>query len=262
MLYRLIILTGPLARQQITVDRAPMVIGSGPDCAIRLEDEEVTSRHAVLEHKGEGLFIRDLGSQGALLVNHREIRECQLKHGDDIEIGRTRFLVQARVKAEVDGAAGGDARLRRKRAALVLSLAVAGLSGVGLILYYRPTGDEPTGARPAARTEAERDALAPLVPPLPAAGAAAEARAVTNQPAQATGAAAPAPSAEEIQKIREDLKGIRQMMQSLVDKQGPTGAVASAGKAETNRAVATAGLPKSGEPGVGILAARAGATNR
>lgn len=101
MMYRLIILTGPSTGLRVTIESKPMVIGRDPDCAIRVTDEEVAKKHAVIEHKPDGIYIRDLGSMNRILVNHHEVREMRLKHGDVIELGLTRFLVQALVQADV-----------------------------------------------------------------------------------------------------------------------------------------------------------------
>ena len=101
MMYRLIILTGPSTGLRITIESNPMVIGRDPDCAVRVEDPEVSRKHAVIEHRPDGIYIRDLGSMNRILVNKREVRETRLKHGDTIEVGLTRFLVQALVQADV-----------------------------------------------------------------------------------------------------------------------------------------------------------------
>jgi len=121
-------LTGPTKGQRITVEEEPMVLGRDADCAVVLDDVEVSRRHAVLEHTRDGLVIKDLGSMNRILVNKREVREAHLKHGDMVELGRTRFLVQAVVQAEVASGKGkwNGARVRRSAAAaLVLVTLVA-----------------------------------------------------------------------------------------------------------------------------------------
>lgn len=103
MIYRLIILNGDRRGEQVTVAPEPMKIGKDTACDIRLSDPEVALIHAEIIHQPSGLEIRDLGSMNRILVNHREVRESRLKHGDVIEIGQTRLLVQAHVQAEVQG---------------------------------------------------------------------------------------------------------------------------------------------------------------
>lgn len=103
MIYRLIILSGDRRGQQITLTQAPMIIGRDPTCEIRLNDPEIALTHAEISHTPEGLHIRDLGSMNRLLINNREVHEAYPKHGDVVEVGQTRFLIQAYVQAEVPG---------------------------------------------------------------------------------------------------------------------------------------------------------------
>ena len=136
MMYRLIVVSGPLIGQRLTVERAPMTLGRDPDCTVHIPDEEVARKHAVLEHRPEGLFIRDLGSMNRILVNHREVRDARLRHGDEVELGRTRFLVQALIQADVAGIR------RRKRAKRLVSAVVALMIAGGMYAAVRWWGRE------------------------------------------------------------------------------------------------------------------------
>lgn len=125
MIFRLIILNGERRGERITVTADPMSIGRDPACGIRFDDAEIASLHAEIAHRDEGLFIRDLGSMNRILVNNRETREAQLKHGDVVEVGRTRFLIQAYVQAEVLGEAQeAKRRLWKRLAGTVIALVV------------------------------------------------------------------------------------------------------------------------------------------
>ncbi len=83
-----------------------MRIGRADSCEILVNDPEIALSHAEITHTPEGLFIRDLGSMNRLLINHHEVHQAHPKHGDVVEVGHTRFLIQAYVQAEVQG--GGD----------------------------------------------------------------------------------------------------------------------------------------------------------
>ena len=136
-MYRLIILTGPSTGLRVTIESNPMVIGRDPDCAIRVTDEEVAKKHAVLEHKPDGVYIRDLGSMNRILVNQHEVRETRLKHGDVIELGLTRFLVQAIVQADVTDEEHLEKRARKAMFASVagaLLVLIAVAAGVGILI--------------------------------------------------------------------------------------------------------------------------------
>ncbi|MEI6807702.1 MAG: FHA domain-containing protein [bacterium] len=130
MLYRLIFLSGPNAGQQQTVLRPTMTMGSGADCGICIADEEMASNHAIFEHDDTGLMIRDLGTMHKIIVNHHQVDKCRLKHGDEIEIGRTRFLLQATVRAEVNAAMTAESTERKARrlSPMVVIYIITGLS--------------------------------------------------------------------------------------------------------------------------------------
>jgi pSer/pThr/pTyr-binding forkhead associated (FHA) protein len=101
MIYRLIVLNGDRKGQQITVPAEPLTLGRQPESGLCLNDPEIASAHAVVQHTPHGLVIHDLGSMGKILVNNHEVRRANLVHGDVIELGLTRLLVQAVVEAEV-----------------------------------------------------------------------------------------------------------------------------------------------------------------
>ncbi len=130
MIYRMAILNGDRKGQQITIPEESMTIGRGSDCGFCLNDPEIANTHAVVEHSAQGLRIRDLGSMGKLLVNNRAVRDCSLKHGDIVELGHTRMLVQAVVEAEVRAAFDYPLVGRRRRAAAVVLLAACGVAAM------------------------------------------------------------------------------------------------------------------------------------
>lgn len=211
MLYRLVLLTGPEKGKQITVETEPMTIGRDPTCAIAVSDDEVSREHAVLEHKPDGLFIRDLGSMNKILINSREVREARLKHGDVIELGRTRFLVQALVQAEVSAEAARAVR-RKDLASLsvTIGLFVLAVAAGGAALWRRYTRPPP----PRAAAQAPARAAPKAKPPAAAPGA-------------STGSVAEGPVTEEIRRMREDLADIRESVRGLTVQQPPAGPPAS-----------------------------------
>jgi len=138
MIYRLIVLTGPLKGQRITVDPEPMIIGREDGVSVTLPDSEVAFRHAQLETRGSELFIHDLGTMNKIILNNREIQDARLKHGDTIEVGRTRLLVQAVVQAEVQSSPqqiSAIVRRGRKRK-LALAASVLLLAGATFALIH------------------------------------------------------------------------------------------------------------------------------
>lgn len=93
-MYRLTFLSGPLKGKRLTIQQGPVIIGRDPDCHIAVADDEISRKHAVIELRGDSFFIRDLGSMNGILVNEKNCRESELKHGDTLEIGRTKIHFQ------------------------------------------------------------------------------------------------------------------------------------------------------------------------
>ncbi|MCS6771074.1 MAG: FHA domain-containing protein [Kiritimatiellae bacterium] len=189
MIYRVIFLNGTRTGERITVSEQPMCIGRDPACAIHVPDAEAALRHAELVQRGDELFIRDLGSMNKILVNKREVSEARLKHGDEFELGRTRFLVQALVQAEVSGQR--ERRRRRQAAWAIAALLLLGLAAA-LSARYVPRGPnapvETSGLQPPPTNPAIVARTTPVVPP-----------ALT----------------EDLRLLREDLRAIQETVRNL-----------------------------------------------
>ncbi len=217
-MYRLIILTGPSTGLRITIEANPMVIGRDPDCAVRVDDPEVSRKHAVIEHRPDGIYIRDLGSMNRILVNKREVREARLKHGDVIEVGLTRFLVQALVQADVTDEKHIERHARKVTwapvagAILLLALVVGGVRT--LIREDSP--------KPAARPLDIPETTSVAVATLAAADAAATGVAVeTAKPPAVHLRESLQPVSEELRQVREDLADLRKTMKTLAVQPAP-----------------------------------------
>jgi hypothetical protein len=153
-----------------------------------------------------------------ILVNKREVREAQLKHGDVVEIGRTRFLVQACVQADVESGARSSERPRR-RAAAWAAAAVAVLA-FGAWVMWRPAPPEPESATSGPLPELAQVAqVADAVPP--------ESPTSDEPPPPAAPAAPPAalpdPATEtvteEIRQMRAQLDDIRATVKDMASKE-------------------------------------------
>lgn len=235
MLYRIIVITGPLKGQQITVEKEPMTFGRDPECSVSVPDEEMARRHAVVEHKEEGLFIRDLGTMNKILVNKHEVREARLKHGDVIELGRTRFLVQASVEAEVAGDRAVSRGSEIRFAAGVFAVLLAAAAAAGFYFWRYGWNTAETVEEPAEVEE-------------PAAAAPTETVTVIQAPAEPPAAAQTDESArlmsEEFQRMHKDLADIRDSVKDLATRPPAPSADANA-KAEALRLKAEAMLARA-----------------
>ncbi|HMP90536.1 MAG TPA: FHA domain-containing protein [Kiritimatiellia bacterium] len=233
MIYRLIVLTGPLKGQRITVDADPMTIGRDSGASIALPDCEVASLHARIEHRGSELYVHDLGTMNRIILNNREIQDARLKHGDILEVGRTRLLVQAVVQAEVMTAPQQVVAFvrrgkKRKLALAAVVLLLAG--GTFALIHTRDDAHEPIVAQSA-------DQPSPvLVDDLPAVDFTATA---AEEEIQDSTSSLNSPLINvELRQIREDIAFIQQHLLNLNNSASPVLAITDDAKtADTESAL-------------------------
>jgi predicted component of type VI protein secretion system len=79
-------------RHRLAPDR-PTWIGRDPNCAIRLTDEFVSSRHARIDWRTDrqSWWMEDNDSRNGTLVNDERVMRGELKHGDILSIGGVQF---------------------------------------------------------------------------------------------------------------------------------------------------------------------------
>jgi len=67
----------------------PIVIGRLPECAVVLNDQNVSRRHAEIRRSGSDVVVVDLRSTNGTRVNGNPVTERVLEDGDDIMVGTT-----------------------------------------------------------------------------------------------------------------------------------------------------------------------------
>jgi hypothetical protein len=90
----LVVLRGPQegARYSLQPTTPVVIVGRGEDCALFLDDVTVSRRHAEL-HAVDGAWeIVDSGSLNGSYVNRRRIDRQVLTGGDEVQIGKYRFV--------------------------------------------------------------------------------------------------------------------------------------------------------------------------
>ena len=99
----LVVISGHEVGTRVPVDGS-LVIGREPDVDLVLTDALVSSRHALLEDRGDSWTLVDLGSTNGTTVNGEKGQEFALKHGDKIVFGATvvRFEMQDRLERAFD----------------------------------------------------------------------------------------------------------------------------------------------------------------
>jgi uncharacterized RDD family membrane protein YckC len=94
--YQLVVQEGPLAGEVIALDQPVLTLGRQRTNDVVLLDEEVSRRHARLEVQGGALLLWDEASSNGTILNGAAIvGPTPLHAGDVIEVGISRFLVQA-----------------------------------------------------------------------------------------------------------------------------------------------------------------------
>ena len=94
--------TGPGMGTRYALTDAPMVLGRGNDCDIRINDHSVSRRHARIQPGADGYYAVDLQSTNGTFVNDVPASICKLKDGDYLRVGNCiyRFLAGGNVEAE------------------------------------------------------------------------------------------------------------------------------------------------------------------
>ncbi len=78
------------ARFELTEDITRL--GRHPDSEISLDDITVSRRHAEVQRMAEGYFVADSGSLNGTYVNQERVERAQLRHGDELQIGKFRLV--------------------------------------------------------------------------------------------------------------------------------------------------------------------------
>jgi GAF domain-containing protein len=81
----------------------PCVIGRGKDADLALADQTVSHRHALIDISADQIWIKDLSSANSTLVNDLKVTEkTNLRPGDTIQFGQSRFLKPTQHKQEIE----------------------------------------------------------------------------------------------------------------------------------------------------------------
>lgn len=88
----------------IRLEKFPFVIGRDPECQLSLASKDISRQHAVLEKRGEFLWLKDLNSTNGTFLNRRRLNvvaaEAPLKEGDIIHFGTLEFRLAWRNSEE------------------------------------------------------------------------------------------------------------------------------------------------------------------
>ncbi len=91
----LLVRRGPNEGVQFPLGGEAVTAGRAPDAGVFLDDITVSRRHAEFRHEVDHWAIRDAGSLNGTYVNRSRIEEHQLVSGDEVQIGKYRFVFLA-----------------------------------------------------------------------------------------------------------------------------------------------------------------------
>jgi len=88
----LVVKRGPNAGSKYVLDAEVTSAGRHPDSDIFLDDITVSRRHAEFIHRGTTYHVRDVGSLNGTYVNRERAEDAELKHGDEVQIGKFKLV--------------------------------------------------------------------------------------------------------------------------------------------------------------------------
>ncbi len=102
----LLIVNGPSrgTRFDVEKDGDDTVIGRSVGTRIRVDDTEMSRRHARVFYDGRDFRIQDLNSANGTFVNGRRQTDAILHHGDSLRLGNTRLMFQLTVEKATQSA--------------------------------------------------------------------------------------------------------------------------------------------------------------
>jgi len=103
---RLLAIAGPSKDLTFALPGGEIHIGRDPSNLLSISDPSLSRRHCALSRDSDGYKIRDLDSRNGTSVNGVAVKEARLRHGDQISVGDSIFLLLLHEDAE-ESTAGG-----------------------------------------------------------------------------------------------------------------------------------------------------------
>jgi pSer/pThr/pTyr-binding forkhead associated (FHA) protein len=88
----LIVRRGPSEGTSFVLDSDLVTVGRSDDADVVLDDVTVSRRHAQFVRDAQGWHCRDVGSLNGTYVNRERIDTTALAGGDEVQIGKYRFV--------------------------------------------------------------------------------------------------------------------------------------------------------------------------
>jgi Nif-specific regulatory protein len=95
-----VVIDGPDRGSKFRLGKGEHVVGRGADAEVRLTDEAVSRRHAILT-VDDGITVVDLGSHNGTQVNGQRVESGPVAVGDQVRFGDTTCLVEPAMASSV-----------------------------------------------------------------------------------------------------------------------------------------------------------------
>src|SRR5882757_2933468 len=96
---------GDVLQRRETVTQDIVKVGKDPKSHLRVDDEQASRMHAVIEVAGpEDITLIDLGNEPGTMVNGARVNKCKLHVGDQIQVGQTYIVLESAEAAGADAA--------------------------------------------------------------------------------------------------------------------------------------------------------------
>jgi hypothetical protein len=80
--------------KRLVLSGGRILLGRSRECDLRIDDPNVSRRHAELRRDGDAWVVEDLGSTNGIQVNGRRVQAAELAPGDELTVGRTRLTFE------------------------------------------------------------------------------------------------------------------------------------------------------------------------
>jgi transcriptional regulator with GAF, ATPase, and Fis domain len=97
---RLIVIAGPLRDSTFALPNGEIYVGRDPSNVLAITDPSLSRRHCAIARDNDGYKIRDLDSRNGTSVNGVAVKEARLRHGDQISVGDSVFVLLLQEDAE------------------------------------------------------------------------------------------------------------------------------------------------------------------